>query len=228
LSSQLEQSSFHASVGALEKLFSGLSNSTTFVHARKKEKRKKDSGPAAPTVACARREQDLGQSGCRGTRVVWNAMALCERSHITSISCNHMIVRNLRRPSKLIKCDGKDEGTGTRSDYLVNRGDGKNDGHFLQQLHDNREIAGEWAVGVWEYTDSWLKAPISPRNQIQNLTDFLCCHIYCVQLGTTWDAVVGAYRAVFNRESRYPPLHTKQKSWYRIRVLGTKLAYGQN
>ena len=28
-------------------------------------------------------------------------------------------------------------------------------------------------------------------NQIQTLKDCLCCHIYCTQLGTSWDSIVG-------------------------------------
>jgi len=78
-------------------------------------------------------------------------MALCERSHITSISCNHMIVRNLRRPPKLIKCGGKDEGTGTRSNYLVNRGDEKNKGPLFttiaRQSRNSRRVSSG-GVGV--------------------------------------------------------------------------------
>jgi len=31
-------------------------------------------------------------------------------------------------------------------------------GHLRKKLHGNREIAGEWAVGLWVHRDSWLGA----------------------------------------------------------------------
>ena len=36
-----------------------------------------------------------------------------------------------------------------------------------KKLRRNREIVGEWAVGVWEYTDSWLKVPIGASPEIE-------------------------------------------------------------
>jgi len=36
------------------------------------------------------------------------------------------------------------------------------------------------------------------------LKECFCRHIYCAQLGTSWDAIVVASRVVSNRESRYP------------------------
>jgi len=79
--------------------------------------------------------------------------------------------------------------------------------------HGNREIAAEWAVGVWAPRARWRIFPNLPHsspswswNQRQTLTDYLCCHIYCAYLGTQ---NVGASRAVSNKESRYPHTNTK-------------------
>ena len=75
-------------------------------------------------------------------------------------------------------------------------------GHLGIKLHGNREIAGDWAVGIgtvdsgFKWAQSW--------NQIKTLKDCHYCHCYCAQLGTPWDAVVVACRAISNRESWYP------------------------
>ena len=57
--------------------------------------------------------------------------------------------------------------TGTWPHYLANHADQKSEGPPGKKLHGNRAIASDWAVGVWEHTDSWLKAPIgaSPRTK---------------------------------------------------------------
>jgi len=69
-------------------------------------------------------------------------------------------------------------------------------------------------VGVWAPRARWRIFPNFPQfspswNQHQTLTDYLCCHIYCAYLGTPWDQIVGAFRAVSNRESWYPHTNTK-------------------
>jgi len=73
-------------------------------------------------------------------------------------------------------------GTGSRPDYLANRDDQRMRGH----LHENRELAGEWAVGVWVHMDSWLRARNWRKswNQIQTLKNCLYYCIYCAQVGS--------------------------------------------
>ena len=56
--------------------------------------------------------------------------------------------------------------------------------------------------------------------QIQTLKECLCCHIYCVHLGTPWYQIVGDSRTVFNRESRYP-----RPPWLFSWILGTLISY---
>ena len=83
-------------------------------------------------------------------------------------------------------------------------------------LHRNRELAGEWAVGVWVHRDSWLEAKNWRKswNQIQTLKNCLYYCIYCAQLGSPWGKIARALfvclsiclfvcHAVSNSESRY-------------------------
>jgi len=48
----------------------------------------------------------------------------------------------------------------------------------------NREIAAQWAVGVWapRAWAWWRRKQIGAWNQDQTLKDCLACHIYCTEL----------------------------------------------
>ena len=71
-------------------------------------------------------------------------------------------------------------------------------------LRRNREIVGEWAVGVWEYTDSWLKLPIGASPGIEyKRSKIVLIHIYCAQVGVNRGKIVEVCCAVSNRESQY-------------------------
>jgi len=81
-------------------------------------------------------------------------------------------------------------------------------GHFGKKLHANREIAVEWAVGVWVHRDSWLVAQmgsvLEPNTNAQRML------LLSYLLRSAWYPLVpnvGASRTVPNRESRYLPLH---------------------
>jgi len=60
---------------------------------------------------------------------------------------------------------------------------------------------GYECIGTVDSGPKWAQS----WNQIQTLTECLGCHIYCAQLEPPWVTIVGASRAVPNRESRYPP-----------------------
>ena len=67
------------------------------------------------------------------------------------------------------------EGTGTWTDNLVNRVGQKDWGAIRgKNLHGNRDIVVVWTVGVWEDTNSWLKAQISaipePNTKAQRMS----------------------------------------------------------
>ena len=87
-------------------------------------------------------------------------------------------------------------------------------GHSGEKLYEHREIDATWTVGVWVPWAWWqIFTIVSQWNQIQTLKDCLCCYIYCVQLGTSWNAVVQASRAVSDIESRCPLWSTLVCSW---------------
>jgi len=66
-----------------------------------------------------------------------------------------------------------------------------------------RRVSGDGvgAKGIVAKGENWCES----WNQIQTLKECLCCQIYCAYLGAPWCKIVGASRAVSNRESRYPP-----------------------
>jgi len=61
-----------------------------------------------------------------------------------------------------------------------------------------------YAPGPWHGDNGHALARAWSWNHHQTLTDCLCCHICCAHLGTSWNTILGASRAVSNRESRYP------------------------
>jgi len=100
--------------------------------------------------------------------------------------------------------------TWTRPDFLGNRADQTNEGLLgkknAQKSRNSRRMScgGVAAQGQLTRSVNWWKS----WNQIQTLKDCLCCHIYCLQLGAPWGKIVGASRAVSNREC-----------WYTLEVL---------
>jgi len=80
----------------------------------------------------------------------------------------------------------------------------KNEGQLekkiAQELRNSHKLSSSGEQGQVTQGINWRKS----WNQMQTLKDCLCCHICCAQLETSWDAIVGASRAVSNRESRYP------------------------
>jgi len=62
---------------------------------------------------------------------------------------------------------------------------------------------GCWCIGT---ADSGPKCAQS-WHQIQTLKKYIFCHIYCVDRCTHLYRTVTAFRAVSNRESRYPHVH---------------------
>ena len=91
---------------------------------------------------------------------------------------------------------------------------GKMKGQKNKRKTRKKLYSERWGRGRRGHGDKGRKLAQS-WNQIQTLKDCLCCHIYCAQLGPPWARIVGACRAVSNRESPYPPtkpLRTNLKS----------------
>jgi hypothetical protein len=103
------------------------------------------------------------------------------------------------------------EGTGTRPDYLRIVLTNKIEGPLLKKIarksRNGRRVNGGCVGAHGQLTQgaNWSKS----QNQIQPLKEYLCCHIYCAQLGAPWGKIVGASesRALSNRESRYLPYY---------------------
>jgi len=99
-----------------------------------------------------------------------------------------------------------------------------------KSLHGNREIAGFWRVGCCGCIGTVDSGPECAQSwdQIQMLKNYICCHIYSIHWCTHLYRTVTVFRAVSNRQSRYPlptrvpglgHLVVYPKNWGAIQIL---------
>jgi len=134
--------------------------------------------------------------------------------------CHPFGGRDSPKKWKILK-EIRGEGTRTRPDYwgyLLSRADtckknwgatrGKIVARKSRNSHDGNGRSVSAKGMMTNLPNCFLK-----WTQIQTLKDWLCCHICCAQLGTSWDVVVNASLAVSDRESRCPLWSTSVCSW---------------
>jgi len=98
----------------------------------------------------------------------------------------------------------RDEGTGTRPDYLANRADKKMRGCLRKKMHGNREIVGDWAVVVWIYRDIWLRARIGAVLESNTYTYQIHTHIKYIHA-----EIAFAVMSIMSISLSFVPLGTK-------------------
>jgi len=66
-------------------------------------------------------------------------------------------------------------------------------GHLGKRLHGNREMIGDWAVGVWVHRDSWLRVQIgaSPEPKYQRSRIVFTVTSIALRLGLLGSQLLG-------------------------------------